>query len=62
MDPYRMQQAHYTVMKTLVKIFPIIVSSFLILLFIDASASKMLDFENFQVQLAHESPHIPISP
>ncbi|WHF51795.1 tellurium resistance protein TerC [Chryseobacterium gotjawalense] len=42
-------------MKTLRKFFPIIVSFFFVLLFIYASASKMLDFENFQVQLA-QSP------
>ena len=42
-------------MKTTGKYFPNIVSSFFVLLFIYASASKMLDFENFQVQLA-QSP------
>ncbi|WP_307424754.1 MauE/DoxX family redox-associated membrane protein [Chryseobacterium sp. MDT2-18] len=42
-------------MKTLRKFFPIIISFFFVLLFIYASASKMLDFENFQVQLA-QSP------
>lgn len=42
-------------MKTLKKIIPPVVSFFFILLFIYASASKILDFENFQVQLA-QSP------
>ena len=42
-------------MKTLTKIIPLAVSFFFILLFIYAAASKMLDFENFQVQLA-QSP------
>lgn len=43
------------IMKTFKKIVPPVVSFFFILLFIYASASKMLDFENFQVQLA-QSP------
>ena len=42
-------------MKTLTKIIPLAVSLFFIILFIYAAASKMLDFENFQVQLA-QSP------
>lgn len=42
-------------MKTLTKALPLAVSFFFILLFIYASASKILDFENFQVQLA-QSP------
>ncbi|WP_304343423.1 MauE/DoxX family redox-associated membrane protein [Chryseobacterium koreense] len=42
-------------MKILTKIIPLAVSFFFILLFIYAAASKMLDFENFQVQLA-QSP------
>ncbi len=42
-------------MKTLTKSIPLAVSFFFILLFIYAAASKMLDFENFQVQLA-QSP------
>lgn len=43
------------IMKTLRKIVPPVVSFFFILLFIYASASKIFDFENFQVQLA-QSP------
>ncbi len=42
-------------MKTIRKYLPISVGFFFILLFIYAAASKMLDFENFQVQLA-QSP------
>ena len=42
-------------MKTLTKIIPLAVSLFFIILFIYAAASKMLDFENFQVQLT-QSP------
>ncbi|QBO59342.1 MauE/DoxX family redox-associated membrane protein [Chryseobacterium salivictor] len=42
-------------MKTFRKTFPITVSFFFILLFVYAAASKMIDFENFQVQLA-QSP------
>lgn len=42
-------------MKTIYKFIPIFASFFFILLFIYAAASKMLDFENFQVQLA-QSP------
>lgn len=42
-------------MKTLTKIIPLAVSLFFIILFIYAGASKMFDFENFQVQLA-QSP------
>ena len=42
-------------MKTLTKIIPLAVSFFFIILFIYAAASKMFDFENFQVQLA-QSP------
>ncbi|KMQ70217.1 MauE/DoxX family redox-associated membrane protein [Chryseobacterium koreense] len=42
-------------MKTLTKTIPLAASLFFILLFVYAAASKMLDFENFQVQLA-QSP------
>lgn len=42
-------------MKTLIKTAPLIASFFFILLFIYAATSKILDFENFQVQLA-QSP------
>lgn len=42
-------------MKTVRKYLPIIASFFFILLFMYASVSKILDFENFQVQLA-QSP------
>lgn len=55
MDPYRIDDANYTVMKTLRKFFPLTISLFFILLFIYAATSKMFDFENFQVQLA-QSP------
>lgn len=55
MNPYRIDHANFTAMKTLRKFFPLTISLIFILLFIYASASKMFDFENFQVQLA-QSP------
>ncbi len=39
-----------------------VVAYFFILLFVYAAASKMFDFENFQVQLERELLPIPLSP
>ena len=53
--PLSMLKPKNEIMKTIYKFIPIFASFFFILLFIYAAASKMLDFENFQVQLA-QSP------
>ena len=48
------------IMKTFNTVMVTVVSSFFMLLFVYGAASKLIDFENFQVQLVQEFPPIPL--